>query len=79
MIRKLSPEKKKTGFFLSCSAGCVSRFVARPMNTVGRSGIHCGCMYIHTFIYVYNTVLYIYTGSAKKMYIHFNERKLYVV
>ena len=26
--------------------------------------------------YIY---IYIYTGSAKKMYTHFNERKLYVV
>jgi len=30
------------------------------------------------FIYIY-VCLYIYTGSAKKMYTYFNERKLYVV
>jgi len=28
----------------------------------------------HSIIYIY-----IYTGSTKKMYTHFNERKLYVV
>ena len=33
-------------------------------------------VYTHTYIY---SNIYIYTGSAKKMYTHLNERKLYVV
>ena len=39
-------------------------------------------VYIYIYIYIYICMyvcMYVYTGSAKKMYTHFNERKLYVV
>ena len=35
-------------------------------------------IYIYIYIYIYIDIK-IYTGSAKKMYTRFNERKLYVV
>ena len=58
---------------------CVPRvpkwFVPRVFNEdLVRSPQISTVRYIYIYIYIY-----IYTGSAKKMYTHFNERKLYVV
>jgi len=38
----------------------------------------CMCIYVYICICIY-IYIHTHTGSAKKMYTHFNERKLYVV